>query len=50
MDGGNTWWDLTITGYGSQDLNGLVGCYDRLLIAGDTGFAAQLVTKSRLVS
>jgi len=50
MDGGNTWWDLTITGYGSQDLNGLVGCYDRLLIAGDTGFAAQLITKSRLVS
>ena len=50
MDGGTTWWDLDITGYGREDLNVLAGCYDRLLIAGDEGFVAQLITKSRMIS
>jgi len=50
MDGGLTWWDLDITGYSAGDLNVLTACYDRLLIGGDSGFIAQLVTKSRMVS
>jgi photosystem II stability/assembly factor-like uncharacterized protein len=50
LDGGNTWWNLTIDGHtGGEALSVLAGCYDRMFIGGETGFMAELVTKARIV-
>jgi len=50
MDGGVTWWDLDISAWVAEDLVVLAACYDRLMIGGASGFLAQLVTKSRMIS
>jgi len=50
LDGGVTWWDLTISGWVAEDLIVLAACYDRLMIGGASGFLAQMVTKSRMIT
>jgi len=49
LDGGHTWWALAVGGIADEELTQIIACYDRLLVAGEEGFAAQLVLFERMI-
>lgn len=50
LDGGCTWWNMTVHGLATETLDVLAGCYDKMAIGGSAGFFALMTSKDSMIA